>query len=119
MSYGLIYIYTAWADRCQFTIVYKRKETANMLYVIPVSSIRGLLPLPVVPVGKAGTILFDMRRESADFLSAVCDKTKDISDGCRWWYVRQQLGPGMGNQTIVAINNEIPERTYYEFINNM
>jgi hypothetical protein len=37
----------------------------QVLYVIPVSSILGLLPL--VPVGATGTIPFAMRREAADF----------------------------------------------------
>jgi hypothetical protein len=53
----LIYLYTAWADRCQSTIVYARHETAHMLYVIPVSSILERLPLPV---GTTGTIPINM-----------------------------------------------------------
>jgi hypothetical protein len=77
MSYDLVYSYTAWVERCQSTIVYERKETAQVLYVIPVSSILGRLLL--VPVGKTSTILFGMLRESADFLGAVCDKTKSSS----------------------------------------
>ena len=72
-------------DKCQSAIVYERREQAQVLYVIPVSSILGRLPL--VPVGATGTIPFDMRKESADFPGAACDKTKDGGDGCRWWYV--------------------------------
>jgi hypothetical protein len=33
--------------------------------------------------------------------------------------VCQQLGPGMGNQSIVAMNNETPERDYCKVFNNM
>jgi hypothetical protein len=56
---------SAWLNQCQSAIVYKRHEQAQVLYVIPVSSILGRLPL--VPVGATETIPFTMRRESADF----------------------------------------------------
>ena len=36
---------SAWVDQCQSTIVYERREQAQVLYVIPVSSILGRLPL--------------------------------------------------------------------------
>ena len=49
---------SAWLDQCQSTIVYERSEQAQVLYVIPVSSILGCLPL--VPVGATGTISFVM-----------------------------------------------------------
>jgi hypothetical protein len=75
----------AWMDVCQSTIVYERCESAQVLYVIPVSSILGRLPF--VPVGNTGTIPYEMRREAADFPGASCDKGKDGKDGCRWWYV--------------------------------
>jgi hypothetical protein len=55
---------------------------------------------------QTGTIPFDMRRESADFPGAVCDKTKDSSDGCGWWYVNSwALGPNKSGK-----NNESLER---------
>ncbi len=53
LAYDLIYFYTAWVDICQSTIVYERKEAAQVLYIIPVSSILGFLSL--VSVGKTGT----------------------------------------------------------------
>ena len=86
----LIFLSTlAWVDKCQSTIVYERREQAQVLYVIPVSSILGRLPL--VPVGATGTIpfacKFAMRGESADFHGAFCDKSAKGGDGCRWWYV--------------------------------
>ena len=94
------------------SIVYERHEQAQVLYVIPVSSII-LGRLPLVPVGKTRTIPIEMRRESVDFPGAFCDKTKDggASDGCRWWYVNgEQLGSGMGNQTIEEISEKEVEK---------
>ncbi len=76
---------SAWVDKNQSDIVYRRSEQAQFLYVIPVTSLLGSPSL--VPVGATGMISFDMRRESADFLGAACDKTKDTFNGCRWWYV--------------------------------
>ncbi len=70
---------------CQSTIVYEHCESAQVLYVIPVSSILGRLPL--VPVSNTGTIPYEMRREAADIPDASCDKTKDCKDSCRWWYM--------------------------------
>ena len=62
---------TAWVGQCQSAMIYERREQAQVLYVIPVSSILGRLPL--VPVGATGTIPFAMRRESADFPGASCE----------------------------------------------
>jgi hypothetical protein len=76
---------SAWVDQCQSAIVYERREQAQVVYVIPVYSILGRLPL--VPVGATGTIPFAMRRESADFPGAFCEKSANGRDGCRWWYV--------------------------------
>ena len=78
-----LFLSSAWVDKCQSAIVYERSEQAQVLYVIPVSSILGRL----IPVGATRTISFDMRKESTDFPGAVCEKTKDGCDGCRWWYV--------------------------------
>ena len=76
---------TAWVGQCQSAMIYERREQAQVLYVIPVSSILG--PVPLVPVGATGTIPFAMRRESADFPGASCDRSANSGDGCRWWYV--------------------------------
>ncbi len=83
---------TEWLDTCQSTSVYKRRESAQVLYVVPASSILGLLSL--VPVGSTGTIPYEMRSESAVFPGAGCDKSKDAWDGCRWWYVNTDLSWG-------------------------
>ncbi len=68
----------AWLDACQSTIVYERSESKQVLYVIPVSSILGRLPL--VPVGNTGTIPYEMRREASDFTDTSFDKGKDSND---------------------------------------
>ena len=71
-----LFLTTAWVDSYQFSIIYERREQAQVLYVIPVSSILGRLP--VVPVGEKGTIPYDMRRESSDFPGASCDKVRTV-----------------------------------------
>ncbi len=71
-----------WIDDCQSAIVYNCSEQAQVMYVIPVTSILGRLP--VVPVGEKRTIPFDMRRESAfPELSAIKARTvvMDVSGG--------------------------------------
>jgi hypothetical protein len=45
--YIVILFFTAWVDACQSTIVYERREFAQVLYVIPVSTILGRLPVAV------------------------------------------------------------------------
>ena len=81
----VLFLTSAWVNAYQSSIIYERREQAQVLYVIPVSSILGRLP--VVPVGEKGTIPYDMRRESSDFPGASCDKSQNSGDGCRWWYV--------------------------------
>ena len=40
------------------------------------------------------TIPLAMQRESADFPGAFCDKSANVDDGCRWWYLNSwALGP--------------------------
>jgi hypothetical protein len=70
---------SAWLDQCQSAIVYERCEQAHVLYVIPVSSILGRLTL--VPVGATWTKPFAMRRESAEFHGALCDKSAKVVGG--------------------------------------
>ncbi len=98
-------------DRCQSTNVYKHKETAPVLYVIPVSSVMGLLPL--VPVGKRGTILLDMRENQLIFsgLSVIKQRTAMtvVSGGT------STAGPWDGKPNNSAINNETSKRTFCNF----
>ena len=56
------FLFTDWEVECQSAIVYERHEQAQVLNVIPqfpLSSILGRLPL--VPVGRTGTIPFEMQ----------------------------------------------------------
>ena len=76
---------TGWLARVNSTIIYERKINKQVLYVLPITSILG--KLPVVPVGDTGTIPHSMRGESADFDGASCDSKPGEGDGCRWWYV--------------------------------
>ena len=55
-----VLLFTDWVDKCQSAIVYERRQQSQVLYVIPVSSILGRLPL--FPVGQTRTIPFEMRR---------------------------------------------------------
>jgi hypothetical protein len=84
---------SAWLDQCQSAIDYKQRETAQVLNVIPVSSILGRLP--IVLVGATGTIPFAMRQESADFPGAFCDKTENSGETCvcvNWYaFLKQQI----------------------------
>jgi hypothetical protein len=53
--------------------------------VLPVESILG--KLPVVPVGRTGTIPFYMRDYERDFVGAAFDSSAGAGDGSRWWFV--------------------------------
>jgi hypothetical protein len=55
-----------------------------------------------------------MQRESADFPGAVCDKTRDSSDGCRWCYVTAGLWDGEPNNS--GKNNKSIERESCDFL---
>ncbi len=80
ISDNLKLVFTECLDTCQSTIAYKPRESERVFYAVPVPSILGRLPL--VPVGSTGTVPFEMRRESADFPGAACDKSKDT--GLSW-----------------------------------
>ncbi len=69
----------------QFRIVYEldHKNFKNpILYVIPVESILGTLP--VVPVGDTGTSPHRLRNHNS---GAPGDSRPDFGDGCRMWFV--------------------------------
>ena len=66
-------------------MLYERRQNKQVLYVIPISSILGKLPL--VPVGDTGTIPFSMRDELHEVDGASCDTKQGEGDGCRLWYV--------------------------------
>ena len=74
-----------WLVDVDSKMIYERKENKQVLYVVPMSSILGKLPL--APVGDTGTIPFCMRGEGEEFEGASCDTVHGRGDGSRWWYV--------------------------------
>ena len=66
-------------------MLYERKQNQQVLYVIPISSILGKLPL--IPVGDTGTIPFGMRDKLHEVDEASCDTKQGEGDRCRLWYV--------------------------------
>ena len=58
------------------------KKPLAILYVIPMESILG--KLPVVPVGDTGTVPNRLRNH---FPGAPDDRRPDSGDGCRMWFV--------------------------------
>jgi hypothetical protein len=74
-------ICTEWLLACSSRIVYERLPDNQVLYVLPVESILG--KLPVVPVGETGTIPYCME----DFVGAAFSKREGAGDGSKWWYI--------------------------------
>jgi hypothetical protein len=61
-------------------IVYERRPDNQVLYILPVESIHG--KLPVVPVGDAGTIPYPTRlQHTEDFVSAAFDIREGVAGG--------------------------------------
>ena len=63
-------------------MVYELDYKKPILYVVPIQSILGKLPL--VPVGDTGTILHGMRNA---FSGAPSDRRPGAGDGSRMWFV--------------------------------
>ena len=63
----ILHILSGWLARANSTMIYERKSNKQVLYVLPITSILGKLPGPLVPVGDTGTIPHGMSGESADF----------------------------------------------------
>eukprot|EP00291_Cryptomonas_curvata_P013246 CAMPEP_0172178674 /NCGR_PEP_ID=MMETSP1050-20130122/16175_1 /TAXON_ID=233186 /ORGANISM="Cryptomonas curvata, Strain CCAP979/52" /LENGTH=137 /DNA_ID=CAMNT_0012851435 /DNA_START=17 /DNA_END=431 /DNA_ORIENTATION=+ len=63
-------------------VVYELDYKKPILYVIPIQSILG--KLPVVPVGDTGTIPHHMRNT---FPGAPGDRRPGAGDGCKMWFV--------------------------------
>jgi hypothetical protein len=79
---------------CQSTIVYDLSESAQVLYVIPVSSILGWLPH--IPVGKAGSSWEDTVR--------VAERIERLQQRCRWLYVNRW--------DMMEINQQKPPKSF-------
>ena len=61
-------------------MIYERKPSSQVLYVLPITHILGKLPL--VPVGDTGTFPHRMCGESAEYPGASCDLEPGKGDGC-------------------------------------
>ena len=70
-----------WLESVGSRVVYELDYKKPVLYVIPIQSILG--KLPVVPVGDTGTIPHRMRNA---FKSAPGDRRPGAGDGCRMWF---------------------------------
>jgi hypothetical protein len=76
------YWHTAWLESVGSRVLYELDPKKPVLYVVPVESILG--KLPVVPVGDFGSVPNGMR---AQFPNALADRTPGAGDGCPVWYV--------------------------------
>ena len=76
------FVYLGWLDSIGSRIVYELDHRNPILYVIPIQSILG--KLPVVPVGDPGTIPHHLR---SHFSWAPGDRRPGSGDGCRMWFV--------------------------------
>ena len=81
-NYWTYLIYLGWLDSIGSRIVYELDHRNPILYVIPIQSILG--KLPVVPVGDTGTIPHHLR---SHFSGAPGDRRPGSGDGCRMWFV--------------------------------
>ncbi len=71
-----------WLESVGSRVVYELDYKKPILFVVPIQSILGKLPL--VPVGDTGTILHRMCNA---FRGAPCDCRQGAGDGCRMWFV--------------------------------
>jgi hypothetical protein len=71
-----------WLEPVGSLVVYELDYKKPILYVVPIQSILGKLPL--VPVGDTGTI---QHRVCNAFSGAPGDRRQVAGDGCRMWFV--------------------------------
>ena len=90
-----------WIEATNSAMIYESESGPHeVLYVIPVESILG--KLPVVPVGDTGSIPHTMRAERArELVGARCDREIGKGDGTRWWFV---------NNWAMGWSREIPSK---------
>ena len=81
-TYYIVQCIAGWLDSVGSRVVYELDYKKPILYVIPIDSILG--KLPVVPVGDTGTI---QHRLSNHFEGAPGDRREGSGDGCRMWFV--------------------------------
>jgi hypothetical protein len=74
--------FIGWLESVGSRVLYELDYKKPILYVIPIQSILG--KLPVVPVGDTGTIPHHLRNT---FSGAPGDRRPGAGDGCRMWFV--------------------------------
>ena len=77
-----LFRFIGWLKSVGSRVVYELDYKKPILYVIPIQSILG--KLPVVPVGDTGTIPHHLRNT---FSGAPGDRRPGAGDGCRMWFV--------------------------------
>ena len=76
----------AWLESVESRVLYELDPKKPVLYVMPVLSILG--KLPVVPVGESGAVPHSMCAQFPGALAVVvADHTPGAGDGCPVWYV--------------------------------
>ena len=81
-AYYSYYNISGWLESVGSRVLYELDYKNPILYVIPIESILG--KLPVVPVGDTGTIQHCLRNH---FPNAPGDRRAGSGDGCRMWFV--------------------------------
>jgi hypothetical protein len=76
------HLFSGWLESVGSRILSELDYKKPILYVIPIESILG--KLPVVPVGDPGTIQHSLRNR---FEGAPGDSREGSGDGCRMWFV--------------------------------
>jgi len=77
-----LFCFIGWLESVGSRVVYELDYKKPILYVIPIQSILG--KLPVVPVGDTGTIPHHLRNT---FSGAPGDRRPGAGDGCTMWFV--------------------------------
>ncbi len=77
-----LFCFVGWLDSVGSLVVYELDYKKPILYVIPIQSILG--KLPVVPVGHTCTIPYHLRNT---FPGAPGDRRPVAGDGCKMWFV--------------------------------
>lgn len=76
------FCFIGWLESVGSRVIYELDYKKPILYVIPIQSILG--KLPVVPVGDTGTIPHHLRNT---FPGAPGDRRPGAGDGCKMWFV--------------------------------
>ena len=82
-GYYTHYSIAGWLESVGSRVVYELDYKKPVLYVIPIKSSLG--KLPVVPVGCTGTIQHHLRNVNP---GAPGDRRQGAGDGCRMWFVK-------------------------------